>query len=539
MRLFVNLTLVITFFHLISCSSVGETKASKPNILLIVADDLGYADLGCYGSDIQTPNIDLLASEGLRFSQFYSMPSCAPSRAAFLTGTDNHVAGVGSQFHRPGDEWGYEGYLTDRVATVPEILQENGYNTYMAGKWHLGDKKPEHLPHKRGFQRSFIMHQGAGAHYSDVGFESEDRPSTYSLNGEKATWPIGAYSTDLYTDYLMDFIREDIDDNEPFFAYAAYTSPHWPLQVDSSYWIKYENLYQDGYEALREKNLENLKKAGMIDKDHPLPKLVEGITPWDSLSENQKKREIRKMALYAGMVENLDHNIGRLMKYLKENDLYKNTMIIFMSDNGAAFRDFYNGHYADFLQSSYDNSYENMGSPTSFVSYGPQWAEAGTAPWRYLKQYAYEGGIRTPMIARFPEIKNKGSIHRNTVRLTDLAPTFYEAARVRYPKRYKGNKIYPLQGKSLLPIFKGDEDAVYSSGDLLSLEHHHHVMVRKGEWKLVNGSQNWDTQEFELYNLQDDPAEIEDLKSEYPKIFAELLDEWEKLREDYKLRPKP
>lgn len=522
---------------MISSGQANEMKQKlSPNILLIVADDMGYADLGCFGSDISTPNIDQLAREGIRFTNFHSAPSCAPTRAALLSGADNHVAGMGSQFIRNGARWGYEGFLTNRVVTIPQVLEESGYQTYLVGKWHLGGADA-HLPHNKGFQKSFILLHGAGNHYNSLGFVGPDRPSKYFYNGNVAKWPGGAYSTDLYTDYLLDFIQAGKEEEKPFFAMAAYTSPHWPLQVAPSYWEKYEEKYEDGYEALRARRMASLKEKGIIPRDYPMPPLHPDVTPWDSLTQEEQKIETRKMALYAGMLENLDWNVGRLVQQLKENGDYDNTVIIFMSDNGAAYRDLYNsGSYMNFLRATYDNSYENMGKASSFVSYGAAWAEAGSAPFRYFKQYTYEGGVRVPMVFRNPSGLNPGSLNRSFTTLTDLAPTFYQLAKADYPSTYKGNEVHPLQGTSLMPILNGEDQAIHPEDEAWTLEHHNHVLVHKGNWKLVNPGVARDESEFELYNLDTDPAESKDVKMLHPDIYLELLNHWKAFKTDYQVK---
>jgi len=532
------LLLAFTMGFFTSCSNTSGTEDGDelPNILLLVADDLGYADLGCFGSNIRTPNIDQLAAEGVLFTRFHSAPSCAPTRASLLSGADNHMAGVGSQFHRTGDQWGYEGYLTDRVVLLPQLLGDHGYRTYMTGKWHLGGEKDQ-LAHARGFDRSFILHQGAANHYNNLGFVSSNAPSIYSLDGKEVSWPENGYSTDVYTDYLIRFIEEDRERNQPFFAFAAYTSPHWPLQVDESYWKKYEGKYDEGYEVLRKQRLQSLKDADIISEDRKLPPKLPMVPDWDSLSPDQQRKESRKMELYAGMVENLDYHVGRIINYLKKIGEYRNTLIVFLSDNGAAAENFYErGPFTEFLQANYDNSYENMGSPTSFVSYDHKWAEAGSAPFRYHKQYTYEGGIRTPMIIRYPGNDKPGRKYRGFVTLTDLAPTFYDLAGVEFPSEYKGNEIHPLEGTSLMPVLNGENGQVHSAEEAWIMEHNHHALVRKGRWKLVNPQNGWDEDDFELYDLEEDPEESIDVKARHPEIYRELLGAWEEYRENYRIQ---
>lgn len=424
-----------------------------------------------------------------------------------LSGNDNHVAGMGSQFISE-DAWGYEGHLTDRIATIPQLLGQSGYHTYMTGKWHLGEEKGQRPPSK-GFDRSFVLHQGASNHYNNTFEFSSDSTADYSVDDIPAQWPEGGYSTEVYTDSLIQYIEENQESERPFFAYVAYTSPHWPLQVDESFWRKYEGRYDEGYEALREQRLASLKEAGMISvisDDVDLPPLHPEVEPWDELSSHEKKREARKMELYAGMVDNLDHHIGRLIQFLKEIGEYENTVIVFMSDNGAAGEDFYNHPRADFLRSRYDNSLKNLGSPSSFVSYGPQWAEAGTGPFRNHKGSTYEGGVLAPMILRGPNLENAGSIYDGFTVVTDLAPTFYEIAGVSYPSSFDGSSIEPLPGTSLLPLLQDDTSPyVHMDDEAWVMERSRHILVRKGSWKLVNPGEEWEETNFELYNLEETP----------------------------------
>lgn len=523
-------------FLLLGChqqQSTDKEGTRHPNILLLVADDLGYSDLGSYGSNIDTPNLDQLAGDGLRLSRFHTAPLCAPSRAMLLSGNDNHVAGMGSQF-RDTDFWGYEGHLTDRIATIPQLLRQAGYHTYITGKWHLGGKESQ-LPPSKGFDRSFVLHQGAANHYNNTGLSQSFRTADYSVDGQPVSWPEGEYSTQVYTDSLIKYIKENKDSGSPFFAYAAYTSPHWPLQVDESFWQKYEGDFDQGYKKLREQRLASLKEAGMVAEDQKLPPLHEKVRPWDKLSPREKKREARKMELYAGMVDNLDHHIGRVIQMLKDIGEYKNTVIVFMSDNGAAGEDFYNHPNADFLRSKYDNSLENMGTPRSFVSYGPPWAEAGSAPFRYFKGYTYEGGIVAPMIIRSPTMETGGDIYDGFTILTDLAPTFYEIAGVSYPDSLDGSPIRPLPGTSLTPILQGDTAKIGSRDNAWIMEHEGRLLVRKGDWKLV--SKEWvDTTNFELYNLARDPSESHNVKDQHPGKFQELIEEWKEYKRKYNLR---
>ncbi|MBN3520946.1 arylsulfatase [Algoriphagus lutimaris] len=531
-----NLGLVILvslwFFGCTNNQLDDGSEDSRPNILLIVADDLGYADMGAYGGDIETPNLDALAASGIRFSRFHTAPLCAVTRAMLLSGNNNHIAGMGVQGLQTQIP-GYEGHLTDRIIPLPALLQSAGYHTYMAGKWHLGDRL-EDGPMAKGFEHSFSINgEGAANHYSNLGIFSESAITGYTEDGEKADWKEGDYSTDFYTDKLISYIDRHREDGKPFFTFAAYTSPHWPLQVDEKYWKKYEGRYDDGYESLKEKRFESLKKAGMIPQDAVLPKTHPSVKAWDSLSPEEQKKEVRKMELYAGMVDNLDYNIGRLINHLKETGQYENTLIVFMSDNGAAAEDFYyHESLGPFIKEHYSDEYSEMGKVNSFISYGAQWAEAGSSPFKYFKGYTTEGGINTPMIVAGPGVENNGKINDSFLTLMDFAPTFYELANVQYPNEWKGKVVKPLLGKSILPLLSGKSTTVHDSTFVFGLELEGYSMIRKGDWKIVNIDWPFLLENFQLMNLQTDLAEQQDLKEIYPEKYQEMLAEWERFSKE-------
>ena len=513
------------------CMSDGN-RDPRPNIVLIVADDLGYGDIGCYGGDIETPNIDALAGSGIRFSRFHTAPMCAPTRAMLLSGNDNHIAGMGGQ-GRVSEVFGDEGRLTDRIIPVPALLRDTGYHTYMVGKWHLGNK-PESNPHQKGFEHSFALLEGAGNHYNNHSALGGGY-SHYTEDGDSTTWADGKYSTDFYTDKLIEYIDQNKKDERPFFAYAAYTSPHWPLQVDRKYWKKYKGHYDGGYGKLREKRLNSLKQAGMIPQEALLPPLHESVLPWESLSDEDKMKEARKMELYAGMVDNLDHNVGRLIQYLKRAGMYENTLFVFISDNGAAHRDFINNDNLQVLREYYNDDYENMGNADSYISYGPQWAEACSAPFRYFKHYATEGGINTTLIVSGQGVNRKNEIDHVFATVQDLAPTFYELAGTTYPETYGGHAVYPLKGISLVPFLSGITDVIHDDDYVFAIEHYGNAMLRKGNWKITNFIYPFRAGNFKLYNLSDDLAERNDLKEMNPEKYEDLLAEWERFSRE--IRP--
>ncbi|MBT8078252.1 MAG: arylsulfatase [Gammaproteobacteria bacterium] len=506
------------------------SPSDRPNILLIVADDLGYADLGVFGSDIETPNIDSLATEGILFTQFHTAPMCAPTRAMLLSGNNNHVAGMARQSSvglagHPVP--GYEAGLSDRIAPLPRLLRDAGYHTYTVGKWHLGVDESS-SPRAAGFTRSFNLLEGAGTHFDAKGFK--EGGSTYRHNGELTEWPEGRYSTDFYTDQLIDFIDEYRDGDRPFFAFAAYTSPHWPLQVPDEYLHLYAGRYDDGYDALRERRFDSLKEAGIIPLSAELPPRNDAITPWADLDDEQKRRESRKMELYAAMVDNLDDHVGRLLDYLRSTGLYDDTLVVFMSDNGAAAEDFYNrGSYKEYIQANFDNAYVKMGTAESFVSYDSPWAEAGSAPFQRRKTYARQGGIVAPMMVSGPGVGARGVIDSVYATVMDLAPTFLELAGAIYPD---DGSVVPMRGESMTAFLAGDSDRVHDDDYVTALYHNGHAFLRQGDWKIVTLDPPFDETKFELFNIADDPGETRNLATAEPERYQALLELWRSERQE-------
>ncbi len=518
------------------CSNSGDNASTtsepdnRPNILLIVADDLGYADLGVYGSKIQTPNIDGLAAQGMLFTQFHTAPMCAPTRAMLLSGNNNHVAGMARQgtIGLAGVPFeGYEASLSDRIVPFPRLLNNAGYHTYSVGKWHLG-LEPENSPNAAGFSRSFNLLDGAGTHFDAVGFF--EGGSTYRLDEDLTEYPVGRYSTEVYTDQLIEFIEENKNDGKPFFAYAAYTSPHWPLQVPDEYLNRYAGFYDDGYDLLRGRRFESLKQAGIIPLESELPPRNQEITPWSDLTAEEQRHESRKMELYAAMVDNLDDHVGRLIDYLKANGLYDNTLIVFMSDNGAAAEDFYNiGPFVEYIQENFDNRYEKMGTAESFVSYGPQWAEAGSAPFQRHKGYTREGGIVAPMIIAGSGVAASGVIDRNYLTVMDFAPTFLEIAGAHYPDDESVNSIL---GESINRFLAGETDTVHDDDYVTTLFHGGRAYLRQGRWKISTLESPFDEDFFELYDLSVDPGEANNLAEVEPEKFDEMIELWREQRDE-------
>ena len=360
--------------------------------------------------------------------------------------------------------------------------------------------------------------------------DTPDGGTTYREDGELVEYPEGRYSTELYTDRLIEFI-DSHDDDRPFFAFAAYTSPHWPLQVPPEDLDLYRGRYEDGYDRLRERRFESLKGAGIIPPASTLPPRNDAITPWDDLAPEMQRRESRKMELYAAMVDNLDRHVGQLIDHLKATDRYDDTVIVFMGDNGAAGEDFYNGthpQYVVYVRANYDNTYENMGDPTSFVSYGPQWAEAGSAPFSRRKGYTREGGMVAPMIAAGPGVAARGAINDAYVTVMDFAPSFLELADATYPA---DGSVRPMLGASMVPLLTGAAEEVHDDTYVTTLSHRGRAFVRQGRWKIVNLEGPFDEADFELFDLERDPGETTDLADSERERFAEMMELWRTQRE--------
>ncbi len=531
--------MVIALAFATQVDATGKSSTTTPNILLIMADDLGYTDIGNFGSEIQTPNMDAVAKQGVRFSNFYTSVSCSPTRSMLMTGTDNHIAGLGNMREFLTSEQkgkpGYEGHLNKRVVTLAEVLRESGYHTYMAGKWHLGEE-PEHLPFARGFERSFSMLQGGASHWNDMaGLQTPSQEiAKYSMNGKELhELPEDFYSSRSYADFLIDAIRKNIGDGRPFFAYFAPTAPHDPIHVPEPWLSKYRGQYDDGYEALRARRIAGAKQAGLIPENAPAPAFHPNTKPWESLSIEEKAVEARVMEAYAGMIENMDYHIGRVINFLKDTGAYDNTIIIFTSDNGP--NPWYAEEYPDNAGSEwmkkFDNSLDNIGRPGSFVGIGIGWACASAGPLDYFKLTVGEGGIRTPLIISGPGVKGARQID-SFAYVTDIMPTILEIARVEHPEKYLGRNVERMRGRSLIGVTSGSQHDTYPKDAAVGGEMINGKWMRKGDYKAVLVAKDFGPGVWKLYNLAEDPGETRDLSKVHPAILKELKAAWDRYAKD-------
>jgi arylsulfatase len=521
-----------------------DRVASRPNFLLIVADDMGYTDLGAFGGEINTPNLDALAARGMKLTNFHSAPTCAPTRSMLLSGTDNHTAGLGSMFGPnmlSGIEGrtGYEGYLHERVAALPEILADAGYHTYMAGKWHLGSQQDQ-WPSARGFERSFALLGGSGDHFAV-------NPREYEEDGAPLeAVPENFYSTRTYTDKLISYIDDSQSDGRPFFVYAAYTSPHWPLQAPEDFIDRYAGQYAEGFDAIRARRIDRARELGVIpDLDAPLP---EWVGPsWDQLNPAARADYARKMEIYAAMVENLDYHVGRLISHLENTSLLDNTVILFMSDNGAESDEMeLNPTFAERVKrlGGSNNSLENLGRPGSWASYGAGWAQVGMASYRRFKGFTTEGGTRVPAFVLRGSTEAAAGIDHQYLRVADVAPTILELAGLTPPNdTFRGRQVAPMEGRSFAGILSGRDTRIYGPDEPISLELHGHRSIQRGPFKLVweqaPGNTWWGSRipptwhRWQLFHLDQDPGETRDISLEQPELAAELAELWNEFARDH------
>lgn len=507
--------------------------SNQPNILLIMADDLGYSDLGAFGGEIRTPQLDSLAKANLQMTNMYAAPSCSPTRSMLMSGTDNHLAGLGTmaealqpfQKGKPG----YEGYLNSRSYSMAQLLQDGGYNTMMAGKWHLGFE-PEQGPDARGFAQSFVLLEGGATHFkprSDA--KSLLEQVHYRENGKPVELPDDFYSTDFYTDKLLSYLKSSSKDGKPFFAYAAYTAPHWPLQAPEAYLDKYKGQYDKGYDSVRLARIERMKEAGLLPADfspsRPIP-VNQRLPSWEQLTQEQRQVEARKMEVYAAMVDNLDHNIGRIFEYLRESGQYDNTMIVFMSDNGAAAEN----HSQWYPKGKYtDNSLANIGRINSEVDYGMRWAEVSAAPFHLFKGTTAEGGISVPAIIKMPQSMARQGQVSNVIRVDDLLPTFLSAAGLTLPS--ENADIHPITGKSMLAILTGKQ-AANAEPKVMAGELFGNAYYREGNLKLLGMRPQAALGDapkppvWKLYDLAKDRGETTDLAAQQPEQVKRMKQAW-------------
>lgn len=529
------------FLVLLSAPFLHGAK-DRPNVIVILADDMGFSDIGAYGGEIATPTLDKLAAGGMKFSRFYNNARCCPTRASLMTGLHPHQTGIGWMTNPPQEKKmdhgpdfpSYRGFLNQNSVTMAEVLRESGYATFLAGKWHLGMHDRSRWPLQRGFDKFYGALTGAS------NFFTPRDPRGITLQNEAIEEPASTtdrryYTTDAFTDYAMKFIGEEkAEADRPFFLYLAYTAPHWPLHAHQEEVQKYVGKYMGGWDKLRETRLRRQQELGLIDEDWALSD--RSFKAWDEMSPQKQKDMDLRMANYAAMIDRMDQNIGRLVDYLKETDQYDNTLILFMSDNGACQEGGKLGGKTDpFDLATWEATYG------SGPGYGEVWANASNTPFRKFKHFTHEGGISSPLIAHWPAgIEAREGWYGEPATLIDLAPTVYELAQASYPARYAGNKIHALSGISLTPAFAGQK---IERADPLYFEHEDNAAIMDGKWKLVGSKVSVpgevNAAKWELYNLEADRTETNDLAASHPAEVARLADRWADWAQGVGVYPKP
>jgi arylsulfatase len=489
----------------------AQHASEKPNIVLILADDMGFSDLGSFGSEINTPNLDKLAHEGLRITQFYNSGRCCPSRAALLTGLYPHQAGVGDMVQDKGTP-AYQGYLSKNSATIAQLLKTAGYNTIVSGKWHVG-LVPSAWAVNRGFDQSFTMQNNGSSYFNSEPLYNDGRTVTFQLNGRQIQrYDTSRYLTQAITDFAVQSIDRIRNQEKPFFLYLAYNAPHWPIQALPEDIARYKGKYLQGWDALREARYRRLIELGIIQKEWKLSPRYEKAPEWNALPAAEKDQWDTRMAIYAAMIDRMDQCIGQVLDKVKAIGRERNTLVIFLSDNGGS---------GDTVREwSYVNRKNGEpGSAHSIDSYDPPWGNASNTPFKLFKKNTHEGGIASPFIAWFPG-KIRGNAWSTQVsHITDVMPTLLEMAGVEYPETFENERLIPLAGTSLTHLFKTPEQV---RDKTIFWEHEGSRAVRKANWKLVAEiGQPW-----ELYDLKTDRSENHNLASRYPQKVKELEKEY-------------
>jgi arylsulfatase len=490
---------------------------SKPNIILIMTDDMGYSDLGCYGSEIETPHIDNLAKKGLRFTKFYNTSRCCPTRASLMTGLYSHQAGIGAMTRDRGPKFpAYRGHLTENCVTIAEVLKTVGYSTIQTGKWHLGDKR-EWWPDRRGFDHMFSSPLGGGFYFKPANFKMKrvvvrDEELLYD---QKNHPPEGWYTTDAYTDEGLKFVQKAVEKGQPFFWYLAYNAPHFPLKAKKQDIDKYRGKYLKGWDVIRQERYERLLNLGIIQENWKLSTRDSEVPAWNELDDSEKTNQDLRMATYAAMIDCIDQNIGKLVQHLKKLNVYEDTLIFFLHDNGGCGEGGVMG---------VNKGEGECGTEKSFAYYGKCWANVSDTPFQKYKAEIFEGGIATPLIAHWPRRISKpsqGSLIHESGHVMDIMATCIEISGAQYPMTFNGKDIKPLEGRSLSPYFSGKS---YSEDRPLYFEHFGKKGMMQGDWKIVGNKQDW-----KLFNMKNDRTETQDLTKEYPEkvqLMSHLYDIW-------------
>ena len=500
----------------------------RPNFLIIVTDDMGYTDLGAFGGDdIPTPNLDALAWNGVRLANFHAAPSCAPTRAMLMSGTGNHEAGLGAQLLNQifEGEYGYERFLQKRIAAMPEVMQAGGYHTIMSGKWHIseGDESRTSLPRDFGFERDYTLLRGADNHYGTV------PAATYSLDGNEHRLEDPAYSTNRYSDHLIEFLGDHADSNQPFFAVFAPTAPHWPLQYPPGWEDRFTGAYAAGFDTLCTERMAGARRENILPANADAQTCNKESGAWTEMTAQEQQYSSRLMEIYAAMASHMDEEVGRILSFMDEEGMLDNTWIIYMNDNGPQGGPELAALVGGRNTYPYDNSFANLGKADSWASIGQGWADATNSPFRNSKGTPFEGGMRVAAFAWHRSAVTPGSIDRQFLTVMDIMPTVLDLAGLGVPMGiFNGRDILSVRGKSFGDALTGSTEPVHAATEAIALDHSGNRMMVQGDWKIVQLPRN----DWLLFNLANDPSESTDLAATYPEILDPLVDQFNRFAEE-------
>ncbi len=514
----------VSEFEVTSIEAPVET--SPPNIVFVLFDDVGFTDFGAYGGDSRTPNIDGLAERGIQLARFYASPFCGPTRAMLMTGMDNHQVGMGTLVETATKEMrkfpAYSMAWDDEQETIASLLSKAGYQTYVTGKWGIGEVGGN-LPNRFGFDRSFVMDATGGGNYDAKPYLPGSHSVEWFEDGEPVTLPEDWYSSRSLVDKMINYIGEG-DRNDPFYAFVSLQALHMPIQVSAEYTDRYDGQFDAGWDVMRQKRLERVKELGLVPQTTTLAPPPESHRAWEDLTPKEKKVSAREMQVNAGMMENADFHIGRLIDYLEREGLLENTIIIIASDNGPESAKTTLDGAANLVLSAvkmiegFDTSYENLGEPKSLTAIGPEWASVSATPFNLYKFYASEGGLRVPLVVAGPGIANSG-VEQAPVHVADITPTLLDAAGVNYDP----SSFY---GRSVLPMLSGETDMTRDADDSFAFEVSGNAALYRGKWKITKNARPMGDSEWRLHDLSVDPGETTDLSAQNPELFESMLAEY-------------
>jgi arylsulfatase len=538
-------------------SNGQDDMDTRPNIMLFIGDDFGYSDIGVFGGEISTPNLDNLAKDGKILTNYHTVPVCSPARVALLTGVDHHIGGIGSMYELIAENQkgkpGYETWINDRVVTVAQLLHDSGYHTYLSGKWHLSGNHFENgtWPYDKGFEQSLTLLNGGANHFNDFP-EIPLEKITFAENDQIIPRPGNKtlYSNELYTDKMIEYLKNSTTDGKPFFAYLTFQVAHSPFQSPQESVAKYEEINSVGWDKIREQRFEKQQDLGFWSKDMKLPDRIPPNQPWEDLTEEQKDYASRILAVRAAMIENMDQNIGKVIQYLKDTGKYDNTLIVFISDNGTSepapmlSLKFSSANAAQMenFTNHVNNTLPNLGNGSSIINYAAWGTATSDAPLSGFKTSEYEGGTRVPFIFKEPvgisSASSSDDVNPEVVKtfayVNDLAPTFLEYAGVQHPgSSYNGMPVHPIMGKSLKSLFNGTSDSVYGPEEIVTDEMFNNTAVYMGgEWKAIKHEPPMGDGKWQLHNIVNDPTEIVDLAEQRHDIMEKLINAYDEYAKD-------